>query len=611
MNPQLLSGWLDQYSIGETLEIYRELALAHLTDVDNPTAGVLRDFITRRDWASVLQVELDYTEGYSTIDYLEIRQALGFFQKLEDLDVGFDKTQLARTKFYESEKLCAQTNSVFSAFLRGGASLLPQHVPALMRARAKIAKVLGTVPPLEALRFAHGPGASTNVKRKDAAAINKFAARIQCSTNLHMSGLLPVILRQVPHWTAAHTEVSYIDDEGWLCDKVSIDITDGKLGFVPKNAKSLRTTVTEPALNMFVQKGLGDYIAECLRRVGIDTRDQSANRHFARRGSLTGDVATLDLSSASDTVSRQLVRFLLPDDWFFYLDSTRSSTIHDRWAAKEDRIVHLQKFSSMGNGFTFPLETLIFWALTSSVCSDPTRVSCYGDDIICPTENVGRVIALLDYCGFVVNTSKSFMSGCFRESCGADYFNGIDIRPYYAKHRVSPATLFVLHNFYVGNTDYEMADRIRELIHPDLQIFGPAGTGDGHLHFPLLMHGEFKDWVLPPYNRGRGWCGFRYDTFIQGPVTRKTRFPGDWVTPLYATYTRGDAPSSLYEIHREVGYFGGGKDEVERHDRYGEIWNGCSPETLRFSSTKKDGRPTWTYPGSEGYSRVSIYTLSF
>ena len=91
----------------------------------------------------------------------------------------------------------------------------------------------------------------------------------------------------------------------------------------------------------------------------------------------------------------------------------------------------------MGNGFTFPLETLIFWALTASACEgDVDSVSVYGDDIICPRERADDVIDTLTMCGFKINLEKSFVEGPFRESCGCDYYKGIDIRPFYKKEPV-------------------------------------------------------------------------------------------------------------------------------------------------------------------------------
>jgi hypothetical protein len=153
---------------------------------------------------------------------------------------------------------------------------------------------------------------------------------------------------------------------------------------------------------------------------------QSMHRALARVGSLEGSLATIDLSSASDTVAFELVMFLLPEDWATLLESLRSPTTkvgHHEY--------HLQKFSSMGNGFTFELETLIFWAISQTLVRGV--VYCYGDDIIVPTEKSEDVLAALRFFGFVPNTDKTFTHSAFRESCGGDFFLGQDVRPFFLK----------------------------------------------------------------------------------------------------------------------------------------------------------------------------------
>jgi hypothetical protein len=93
----------------------------------------------------------------------------------------------------------------------------------------------------------------------------------------------------------------------------------------------------------------------------------------------------------------------------------------------------------MGNGFTFELETLIFWAAAKAVqevrgCQGPLGV--YGDDIIVPQLIVQEVISTLEEFGFTINKEKSFVDGRFFESCGGHYFDGVDVTPYYQKHLV-------------------------------------------------------------------------------------------------------------------------------------------------------------------------------
>jgi len=182
---------------------------------------------------------------------------------------------------------------------------------------------------------------------------------------------------------------------------------------------------------MFIQKGIGNYFRKCLRTHNINLNDQSINRSLAREGSITGKLATLDLSSASDSVSMGLVALLLPECWCTLLDSVRSPvTIIDG----DEHLNHM--YSSMGNGFTFELESLLFFAITKACCyfrGSRGVVSVYGDDIICPTDVVPELTYALSFFGFSVNSEKSYDSGPFRESCGGHYYDGFDITPFYIR----------------------------------------------------------------------------------------------------------------------------------------------------------------------------------
>ena len=100
----------------------------------------------------------------------------------------------------------------------------------------------------------------------------------------------------------------------------------------------------------------------------------------------------------------------------------------------------LEQFSSMGNGFTFPLETLLFYSLARAVlkymhasAEEWDMLSVYGDDITLPSRCFSLLTEVFTECGFLVNSRKSFSDGPFRESCGADYLRSIDIRPFYVR----------------------------------------------------------------------------------------------------------------------------------------------------------------------------------
>jgi hypothetical protein len=100
----------------------------------------------------------------------------------------------------------------------------------------------------------------------------------------------------------------------------------------------------------------------------------------------------------------------------------------------------LEKFSSMGNAYTFSLQTLIFSAVVRAVLRvrgwEGSRWRVYGDDIIVPYRIYEDVVASLQLLGFKVNEAKSYSGDAFRESCGADYLNGTNVRPFYIKEPI-------------------------------------------------------------------------------------------------------------------------------------------------------------------------------
>jgi len=213
-------------------------------------------------------------------------------------------------------------------------------------------------------------------------------------------------------------------------------VPGGRISTADKDSETRRTIDIQPTMNLFLQKGLGALIRRCLKRVGINLDDQSRNQKLAGRAQQDA-LATLDLAKASDTVCYALVRELLPPHWFEILDMLRTKFV----CMDGGEWLRLEKFSSMGNGFTFELETLIFYALSWAVvriedCNNDGEIAVYGDDIIVPQSSARRVAAVLEEVGFEVNETKSFYSGRFFESCGKHYFDGVDVTPPYQKEVV-------------------------------------------------------------------------------------------------------------------------------------------------------------------------------
>lgn len=352
-------------------------------------------------------------------DFFLDYSALNLVKKFPGLKLpGVNPRSAAIQKFRESETLCHDTN-----FLFAHPSQIPHDARVLLaRARREIRRVLGVFSWDDTLPYlSHGPGATYRTRRVVGHPWYKFG------------DIKPTVTGDCLTLHSAFSKWSVLWDDFQRENAVDIDVVGGsKVTTVPKDAKIDRVIAVEPLLNMFYQKGIGGLIRSRLSKSGCDLNDQTTNQRFALVGSLGFSLATLDLSSASDTISRGLVEYLLPDDWLSALNITRS-----HFTEIDGERIFLQKFSSMGNGFTFELESLIFLALGRAVCSGTESVvSVYGDDIIIDSSKAHELIWLLRVCGFSTNTEKTFISGPFRESCGKHYFLGHDVTPIYVKSNI-------------------------------------------------------------------------------------------------------------------------------------------------------------------------------
>jgi len=185
---------------------------------------------------------------------------------------------------------------------------------------------------------------------------------------------------------------------------------------VPKSNLKDRSICLEPLCNMLVQRAVGLGIRACLKdKLGIDL-DNLADVHRHRISDNT--IATIDLSDCSDAISMRLVKYLLPKRVLNKVLACRS----DMTLGPDDNYYVVNKVSSMGNGFTFDLMTLILTALTRSF--DPTA-TVFGDDIICQNSVAADVVSNLQLAGFVVNLDKTNINSDFRESCGSYFIDSI------------------------------------------------------------------------------------------------------------------------------------------------------------------------------------------
>lgn len=362
-------------------------------------------------------------------DYLVV----SYLSKWKGLQTGINLKAVALEGFTASEEKCRQTNERLRAAARGDYN--PRVEPILLLAQRKIAEVLKGASYVEAFEMCGwGKGATSTLSGKYATLVRKIdPVKGRISVTSRAAPYLLVQLNTDPAWMAQLAKAEVVGPYSAV-PRLCLEIVEGnRVTTVPKDATKDRTIAAEPTGNIFLQLGVGRLLRRLLwKRCGIDLDDQSKNQRAAKTGSQTGELATVDLRSASDTVSTELVYQLLPYEWSVLLDQLRSP----KGTLDKQNWFKYEKFSSMGNGFTFELETLVFWALAVATATHHGcrgRVLAYGDDVILPSAIYNQYREVLDYCGFEVNTKKSYGSGPFRESCGSHYWDGIDVTPIYQK----------------------------------------------------------------------------------------------------------------------------------------------------------------------------------
>lgn len=145
-------------------------------------------------------------------------------------------------------------------------------------------------------------------------------------------------------------------------------------------------------------------------------------------------IATIDLRKASQLIARRCVQAVFPTDWLAYMDDIRE----EYTLLPDGKINYNQHYSAMGNGFTFEMESILFYNLAKAAMLNAgvkwETLTVFGDDIIVDKEHAFLIIDALENFGFQINRSKTFIDGPFKESCGEDTFNGIPVRAYYLRN---------------------------------------------------------------------------------------------------------------------------------------------------------------------------------
>jgi hypothetical protein len=334
--------------------------------------------------------------------------------------------------FQRSALYAERISGISDASLADEMSVLLVNLDAVSRL---ISETLGDYLPSE-WRFRHGPGAISEV----VGPANKYCWR---NWSDRLEAVYPIAdcgFHSYSAWAGRATDPGLGSIE-----------PSSRLVAVPKSLKKPRLIAAEPSEHMWCQQNIWNYISTQCRRSWLDGfvrfRDQSLNQELCRRGSEGGELATVDLSAASDRVTchfvGQMWRHNLP--LLFALQSTRTrilcQSIHPGLAGE----MRLRKFSTMGSACTFPIQSLAFLAISLAAVATKHRlpvnvrtlkglvgkVAVFGDDIVVPVDCRVLFTKALEVLHFKINASKTFWAGRFRESCGVDAFRGVSVTPAY------------------------------------------------------------------------------------------------------------------------------------------------------------------------------------
>jgi hypothetical protein len=383
--------------------------------------------------------------------------------------------------FVQTEReLCNSSLSLVDSFRVDGSYYTAHGV--LKKAKSLIELVLRGVSPREIMP-AHGSGVSADgVPVWQRYGVPRFIKKID------------EIWPMSEYYSAGYTA---------MCDKLGEflnaeeDDPCARVLLVPKDVRGPRLISCEPHERMWIQQGLMELLyktieAHPLTRGSVNFTDQRHNQSAAYEGStleangyvfidtpvgipicISTDgpcdpLCTLDLKDASDRLRLDVVERLFPQEWVDALTACRSEFTE----LPDGRIVAMSKHAPMGSAVCFPIMALCIWSLLSAVANRDVRkdILVYGDDIVVRRSAVPDAIRALEMVGFIVNRSKSFSHGFYRESCGKEYFKGYDVTPFYLRElpdddmasRMSFISFVNNYYLWLGHDDESMVALVHE-----------------------------------------------------------------------------------------------------------------------------------------------------
>lgn len=208
---------------------------------------------------------------------------------------------------------------------------------------------------------------------------------------------------------------------------------------VPKSYKNGRIIAPEHAYIgaklQPVREAMVRALSSSIYKDRFVVEDQTENEELCRIGSIDGSYATIDLTGASDSLSKALMFRILP------IVITRiTSKYLARYLKAGEEEIRCGIYATSGNPITFVtlgcvclaiciLAEQIHTALTKEKVK-PSHI--FGDDCCVDARIYDLVCDIMSRLGLVVNLSKSYtVNSTYRESCGTEYSQGYDLRSTY------------------------------------------------------------------------------------------------------------------------------------------------------------------------------------
>lgn len=309
-------------------------------------------------------------------------------------------------------------------------------------------------------------------------------------------------------------------------------VNGARMALVPKDNEKDRVINVEPTFNMLLQRQLGLILRSLLKKLGNDLGiGQSDHRRLI---SLVSK-ATIDFSNASDSHILAMFEMMFPKDLVEYIRKIRSSMT---WIKDRDLEVYNFKLSSMGNGFTFEIMTLLLLSL-ARVNDAEARV--YGDDVIVSNDSAPLFIEAAESLGWVINRKKTFINSPFRESCGAFYHDTLGYLVCYdfhwCKNLVDVITTVNKLRILTEIVDIPTLTQLYKDIHRVIpaSLKGPLLNKVDEMGYPIINDSfvETSNWIKSHGNNKD--CRRRFQTLPRA-VTAVSRNLNDSIIGVIDTY---------------------------------------------------------------------------